>query len=80
MAKYSVQNIAELRKKINTEYIIRLVYPKQKKTQLVGFTRFCAIVGDLHAEHYAKKAIASLSDVPTFKGQAGGLKIVFFPR
>ena len=80
MAKYTVQNIGSLRKKINAEYLIRLVYPKQKKSQLVGFARFCSIVGELHAEHYAKKALASLADVPTFKGQAGGLQIVFFPR
>ena len=80
MGKYSVQNIADLRRRINAEYLIRLRYPKEKKSQLVGFTRFCAIVGELHAEHYAKKALASLADVPTFKGQAGALKVVFFPR
>ena len=55
--KYAVQGIETLRAKINREFIIRL--SKDGKSQLVGFTRLCLIVGDLHAEHYAKKAIST---------------------
>lgn len=64
--KYAVQNIESLRATINREFIIRL-QPKDGKSQLVGFTRFCSIVGELHAEHFAKKGIRFKGDVPRFK-------------
>ena len=54
--KYAVRNIESLRATINREFIIRL-HTKDGKSRLVGFTRFCDIVGDLHAEHFAKKAM-----------------------
>ena len=53
---------------------------KTRKSQLVGFTRFCSIVGELHAEHFAKKAIRFMGDVPRFKMGAGAMQVVFFPR
>lgn len=54
MAKqYIIKDEADLRKKINREYHIRLVLPKERKRIVVGFTRFCEMVGNLHAEHYA---------------------------
>ena len=53
---------------------------KTRKSQLVGFTRFCSIVGELHAEHFAKKAMKFNGDVPRFKMGAGAMQVVFFPR
>lgn len=77
--RYAVQNIENLRTTINREFLIRL-QPKNGKSQLVGFTRFCSIVGELHAEHFAKKAIRFMGDVPRFKMGAGAMQVVFFPR
>lgn len=77
--KYAVRNIESLRATINREFIIRL-HTKDGKSRLVGFTRFCDIVGDLHAEHFAKKAMKFNGDVPRFKMGAGALQVVFFPR
>ena len=77
--KYAVQGIETLRAKINREFIIRL--SKNGKSQLVGFTRLCLIVGDLHAEHYAKKAICSKQQAPTFvRGGVERLCVTFSPR
>ena len=69
-----------MRAKINREFLIRL-QPKNGKSQLVGFTRLCLMIGDLHAEHYAKKALSSMADVPCFnlKSQQS-MRLVFFPR
>lgn len=68
--KYAVQGIETLRAKINREFIIRL--SKNGKSQLVG---------DLHAEHYAKKAICSKQQAPTFvRGGAERLCVTFSPR
>lgn len=81
MAKqYTIENVENLRKKINRDYLIRLTYPKERKRIVVGFTRFCEMVGNLHAEHYAKKALASLNHAPQFKDQAGRLIVTFYPR
>lgn len=77
--RYAVKNITALREKVNREFLIRL-HSKDGKSRLVGFTRFCSIVGDLHAEHLAKKAINFSGDVPRFKIGAGSLQVVFFPR
>ena len=77
--RYQVQNIESLRATINRELLIRL-QPKDGKSRLVGFTRFCSIVGELHAEHFAKKAMKFNGDVPRFKMGAGAMQIVFFPR
>ncbi len=63
--KYAVKELPALRAKINREFLIRL-QPKDGKSQLVGFTRLCLIIGELHAEHYAKKALAYRGDVPRF--------------
>ena len=81
MAKhYLVENIENLRQKINREFLIRL-QPEKGKSQLVGFTRLCLIIGDLHAEHYAKKALSSKETAPRFSMGAGkGMQVVFFPR
>lgn len=81
MAKqYIIEDEADLRKKINREYLIRLTFPKERKRIVVGFTCFCDIVGNLHAEHYSRKALKSLSHAPQFKGLAGGLAVTFYPR
>lgn len=81
MAKqYTVENIEDLRKKINRDYLIRLTFPKERKRIVVGFTRFCEIVGNLHAEHYCNKALKSLNHSPQFKGQSGRLIVTFYPR
>lgn len=40
---------ADLRKKINREYLIRLTFPKERKRIVVGVTRFCEMVGNLGA-------------------------------
>lgn len=77
--RYTVQNIEILRAKINREFLIRL-QPKEGKSRLVGFTRFISIVGELHAEHFAKKALRFSGDIPRFKMGAGAMQIVFFPR
>lgn len=63
MAKqYTIENVEGLRKKINRDYLIRLTFPKERKRiVVVGFTRFCEIVGNLHAEHYCNKALKSLN-------------------
>lgn len=80
MAKhYLVENIENLRQKINREFLIRL-QPEKGKSQLVGFTRLCLLVGDLHAEHYCKKALASKVAAPAFKNKALTAQVVFFPR
>lgn len=81
MAKqYTIENVEDLRKKINRDYLIRLTFPKERKRIVVGFTKFCEMVGDLHAEHYAKKALKSLNHAPQFNGQAGRLIVTFYPR
>lgn len=81
MAKqYTIENVEELRKRINRDYLIRLTFPKERKRIVVGFTRFCEIVGNLHAEHYSMKAIKSHNFAPQFKGQAGRLVVTFYPR
>lgn len=81
MAKqYLIEDEENLRKKINRDYLIRLTFPKECKRILVGFTKFCKIVGNLHAEHYATKALKSAAFAPTFKGQRGGLIVTFYPR
>lgn len=81
MAKqYAINNVEDLRKKINCDYLIRLTFPKERKRIVVGFSRFCEIVGNLHAEHYSKKALKSLNHAPQFKGQAGRLIVTFYPR
>lgn len=80
MAKhYLVENIENLRQKINREFLIRL-QPEKGKSQLVGFTRLCLLVGDLHAEHYSKKALESKATAPAFKNKALAVRVVFFPR
>ena len=81
MAKqYAIKNVEDLRKKINRDYLIRLTFPKERKRIVVGFSRFCEIVGNLHAEHYSKKALNSLNHAPQFKGQAGRLILTLYPR
>lgn len=81
MAKqHAIENVVDLRKKINRDYLIRLTFPKEHKRIVVGFTRFCEIVGNLHAEHYSRKALKSLDHAPRFKGQAGRLIVTFYPR
>ena len=77
--KYVVRELPALRAKINREFLIRL-QPRDGKSLLVGFTRFCLMVGDLRAEHLAKKAMAYTGDVPRFKIGAGAMQVVFFPR
>ncbi|MBO5602931.1 MAG: hypothetical protein J5957_10100 [Prevotella sp.] len=76
---YLAENIENLRVKINREFLIRL-QPLNGKSQLVGFTRLCSMVGDLHAEHYGKKALACKSDVPKFTNRALACQVVFYPR
>lgn len=81
MAKqYTIESVEDLRKKINRDYLIRLTFPKERKRIVVGFTRFCEIVGNLHAEHYSHKALKSLNYAPQFKGLAGRLIVTFYPR
>lgn len=78
MAKqYTIENVEGLRKKINRDFLIRLTFPKERKRIVVGFTRFCEIVGNLHAEHYCNKALKSLHHAPQFKGQSGRLIVTF---
>ena len=78
--QHTIENIEELRKTINRDYLIRLTFPKERKRIVVGFTKFCEIVGNLHAEHYSHKAIRSMSRAPQFRGQAGRLIVTFYPR
>lgn len=81
MAKQkTIENVDELRKKINREFLIRLTMPQQKSRIVVGFTRFCEIVGNLHAEHYCRKALKSMTAVPQYRGQGGRLIVTFYPR
>lgn len=81
MAKqYTIENVEDLRKKINRDFLIRLTFPQEHKRIVVGFTRFCEMVGDLHAKHYSRKALKSLNHAPQFKGQAGRLIVTFYPR
>lgn len=78
--QYTIKDVEDLRKKINREYLIRLTLPKERRSILVGFTRFCETVGNLHAEHYCRKALKSRNHAPQFKGQAGRLMVTFYPR
>lgn len=78
--QHTIENVEDLRKKINRDYLIRLTFPKERKRIVVGFTRFCEIVGNLHAEHYSHKALKSLNHAPQFKGHAGRLIVTFYPR
>ena len=81
MAKqYIIKDEADLRKRINRDYLIRLTFPKERKRIVVGFARFCEMVGNLHAEHYSRKVLKSLNHAPTFKGQSGRLIVTFYPR
>lgn len=81
MAKqYTIENVEDLHKKINRDYLIRLTFPKEGKRILVGFKKFCEMVGALHAEHYSRKALKSFTHAPQFKGQAGRLIVTFYPR
>ena len=81
MAKqHIIENVEDLRKRINRDYLIRLTFPKERKRIVVGFTKLCETVGNLHAEHYAKKALTSINHAPQFKGQAGRLIVTFYPR
>ena len=65
----------------NGKYAVQGIETLNGKSQLVGFTRLCLIVGDLHAEHYAKKAICSKQQAPTFvRGGAERLCVTFSPR
>lgn len=81
MAKqYTIENVEGLRKKINRDYLIRLTFPQEHKRIVIGFTRFCEIVGNLRAEHYSNKALKSLNHSPQFKGQSGRLIATFYPR
>ncbi len=77
---YTIENVEDLRKKINRDYLIRLTFPKEHKRIVVGFTRFCEIVGNLHAGHYCNKALKSPNQAPQFKGQSGRLLVTFYPR
>ncbi|WP_294610932.1 hypothetical protein [uncultured Bacteroides sp.] len=77
---YTIKNEDALRASINREFIIRLGFPKERRTQLVGFAKFCMIVGNLHAEHYSNKALKSNKHAPTFRGRAGALSVTFYPR
>lgn len=81
MAKqYLIENEAELRKSINRNYLIRLTFPQARQRIIVGWARFCELVGNMHAEHYAKKALKAVCDVPEYRGQAGRLIVTFYPR
>lgn len=81
MAKqHIIENVEDLRKRINRDYLIRLTFPKERKRIVVGFTKFCETVGNLHAEHYSRKALKSLNRAPQFKGQSGRLIVTFYPR
>ena len=78
--RYAVKGIESLRAKINREYLIRL-HLNNGKSILVGFTKFATMVGEVHAEHYAKKALNSKQESPRFvRGGADGLQVVFCPR
>lgn len=78
--QHTIKNVEDLRKRINRDYLIRLTFPKERKRIVVGFAKFCEIVGDLHAEHYSRKALNSFNPVPQFKGRAGRLVVTFYPR
>lgn len=81
MAKqYTFDEVEDIRKRINRDYLIRLTFPKERKRIVVGFTKFCEIVGNLHAEHYSRKALKSQNHAPQFKGQSGRLVVTFYPR
>ena len=70
--RYAVKDIESLRAKINREYLIRL-HLNNGKSILVGFTKFTTMVGEVHAEHYAKKALNSKQESPRFvRGGADG--------
>lgn len=77
---YKIKDLETIRKKINQEFIIQLSFRKEKKRELVGFTKFCQTVGNLHAEHYSKKALTSKKRAPRFRGFSGTLIVTFFPR
>lgn len=77
---YTIENVEDLRKKINRDYLIRLTFPQEHKRIVVGFTKFCEMVGNLHAEHYSRKALKCRNRVPQFKGQSGRLSVTFYPR
>ncbi len=48
MAKqHTIENLEDLRKTINRDYLIRLTFPKEHKRIVVGFTKFCDMVGNL---------------------------------
>ena len=35
--QYTIENVEDLRKKINRDYLIRLTFPKERKRIVVGF-------------------------------------------
>lgn len=80
MAQYSKNtNVPALRAEINKEYIIQILR-KDKTSRLVGFTRLCLLVGDLHAIHYCQKALKIYAAKKSFNHHSGGFSVVFYRR
>lgn len=77
---YLIENIEEIRRRINKEFIIQLYYPKEKRKQAVGLSGLCKAVGNLHAEHWCKKALRSKKIKPCFNGFSGSIRVTFYPR
>lgn len=80
MAKYNADiDIAELRAELNREYLIQILQ-KDGSTKLVGFTRLCMMIGELHAIHYCVKALKAYAPKKCFNYHSGGFQVVFYQR
>lgn len=72
--------MTELRKKINQEFIIRVGNANNNNTILVGFQKFCQIIGkNLQAQRIATKALRCKKEKFQVKLRRG-ITITFSPR
>lgn len=75
---------SSIRKQVNSFFGIRVYENASRekglcgKSRLVGFDTFVEIFGELHAYHFAVKALHSLQSNPTFRIK--GCSVVFFQR
>ena len=79
MAKVK-ENIAEIRRTINREFVIQITFTATRRRALVGYAGLVKVVGELWAQHACEKAMKSKKTVPVIKCASAGAAIRFSPR